>query len=222
MRSIPPDKTCTLPTVPLRLARGEDNRRNILSENDVYIVGLIGGIMGNSSAIGEFEQLVVLAVLRLGDEAFGVAIRREIEEQTGRPVSRGAVYTTLDRLESKGLLSSTVSDELSPGTGQARRYYSVEPEGIESLHAARIALRSMWDGLEPVGHTGAAPYRGIPAEGGTPPVGAPDSDRGTQGGVLGIGTAPQGAVQSGYVVPGRVYLPALVVHQGPDGQGAVT
>ncbi len=130
--------------------REENNRRNILSVNDVYIVGLKGGIMGNSSALGEFEQLVVLAVLRLGKEAFGVAIRREIEEQTGRPVSRGAVYTTLDRLESKGLLRSAVSDELSPGTGQARRYYSVEPEGVEALHAAREALRSMWNGLEPV------------------------------------------------------------------------
>lgn len=106
--------------------------------------------MGNTSAIGEFEQLVVLAVLRLGHEAYGVAIRREIEERTDRPVSRGAVYTTLDRLESKGFLSSTVSDAPAPGTGQARRYYRVEPEGIEALDAARTALRSMWSGLEPV------------------------------------------------------------------------
>ncbi len=106
--------------------------------------------MGNSTTIGEFEQLVVLAVLRLGSEAFGVGIRAEIEVRTGRHVSRGAVYTTLDRLESKGLLSSSVSQTTSPGTGQARRYYSVEPEGIEVLHAARTALRNMWNGLEPV------------------------------------------------------------------------
>jgi DNA-binding PadR family transcriptional regulator len=106
--------------------------------------------MGNSSALGEFEQLIVLAVLQLGSEAFGVVIRMEIEGRTGRSVSRGAVYTTLDRLESKGLLSSTVSPTTSPGTGQARRYYRVEPEGIEALHTARETLRKMWTGLEPV------------------------------------------------------------------------
>lgn len=123
---------------------------NLIHLQDVYIVGLQGGIMGNSSAIGEFEQLVVLAVLRLGAQAYGAAIRREIEERTHRRVSRGAVYTTLDRLESKDFLSSHVSPSPSPGTGQARRYYHVEPEGVEALHTARIALRSMWSGLEPV------------------------------------------------------------------------
>jgi len=106
--------------------------------------------MGNNAAIGEFEQLVVLAVLRLEGEAYTMNIRKEIEERTGRPVSRGAVYTTLDRLENKGLLSSCLGSSRPVRSGKARRYYSVEPEGIEALHQSRQALRSMWVGLEPV------------------------------------------------------------------------
>ena len=106
--------------------------------------------MGSSGGLGEFEQLVILAVLRLGEVAYGVTIRAEIEERTGRQVSRGAVYTTLDRMESKGLLSSRRSEEPGPGTGVARRYYRVEPEGLEALQEARNAVREMWSGLEPL------------------------------------------------------------------------
>lgn len=106
--------------------------------------------MGNAAGLGEFEQLVMLAVLRLGSEAYGVTIRREIEDQTGRSVSRGAVYTTLDRLESKGYLSSVRSPSPSPRSGMARRYYRIEPEGSEALLEAYRVLRRMWTGLEPV------------------------------------------------------------------------
>ena len=106
--------------------------------------------MSNTAGLGEFEQLVMLAVLRLQSEAYGVAIRREIEGQTGRSVSRGAVYTTLDRLESKGLLSSVKSRDPAPRSGMARRYYQVEPEGFDALNETREALRSMWTGLEPL------------------------------------------------------------------------
>jgi len=105
--------------------------------------------MGSTGGLGEFEQLVILAVMRLGEAAYGVAIRAEIEARTGRQVSRGAVYTTLDRMESKGLLSSHRSEEPGPGTGVARRYYGVEPEGLEALQEARQAVREMWTGLEP-------------------------------------------------------------------------
>ena len=104
--------------------------------------------MGTTSPLGDFEQLVLLAVLRLRQQAYGVAIRREIEERTGRAVSRGAVYITLDRLEEKGYLSSVRADEPAPRSGQARRYYRVEPEGIAALETAHAALRSMWTGLE--------------------------------------------------------------------------
>jgi len=106
--------------------------------------------MGNTGGLGEFEQLVMLAVLRLRDDAYGVAIRREIEDQTDRAVSRGAVYTTLDRLENKGYLTSLRSDSPGPRTGVARRYYTLEPEGIEALNAARAALQRMWAGVEPL------------------------------------------------------------------------
>lgn len=106
--------------------------------------------MGNTVGLGEFEQLVMLAVLRLLAEAYGVAIRREIEERTGRAVSRGAVYTTLDRLEEKGFLSSSRSESPPPKSGVARRYYRVEPEGMDALNTARTALQNMWSGLEPL------------------------------------------------------------------------
>ncbi len=104
--------------------------------------------MGTTSPLGDFEQLVLLAVLRLRQQAYGVGIRREIEQRTGRPVSRGAVYVTLDRLEEKGYLSSVRADEPAPRSGQARRYYRVEPEGLTALEAAHSALRNMWSGLE--------------------------------------------------------------------------
>ena len=105
--------------------------------------------MGNVTPIGEFEQLVMLAIMRLRDEAYGVVIKREIEECTGRSVSRGAVYTTLDRLEEKGLLSSSKADAPGPRTGMVRRYFTVEPDGLAALASARNALQTMWSGLEP-------------------------------------------------------------------------
>ena len=105
--------------------------------------------MGTTGGLGEFEQLVILAVLRLEEDAYGVAIRTEIEQRTNRTISRGAVYTTLDRMESKGLLSSRRSEEPGPGTGVPRRYYRVEPEGLDALQEARSALQRMWAGLEP-------------------------------------------------------------------------
>ena len=104
--------------------------------------------MGEQTPIGEFEQLVVLAALRLGDEAYPAAIRREIEERTGRSASRGAVYTTLDRLENKGMLSSALGAPLPERGGKPRRYYQVEEQGLEALREARRALERMWSGLE--------------------------------------------------------------------------
>lgn len=106
--------------------------------------------MGNVSPLGEFEQLVLLAVLRLAEEAYGVAISREIEERTGYPVSRGAVYTTLDRLEEKDYLSSYQGETRPMRGGRARRIYRVEPEGLDALQTARTAVRSLWSGLEPL------------------------------------------------------------------------
>ncbi len=106
--------------------------------------------MGNASIIGEFEQMVLLAVLRIGEEAHAAVIRSAIEEATGRDVSRGAVYTTLDRLETKGLISSWMGGPRSVQSGRARRYYVVEADGVRALNEAREALNRLWAGLEPV------------------------------------------------------------------------
>ncbi len=98
--------------------------------------------------LGELEQIVLLAVLRLGDEAYAVPILEQIEAQTGRKVARGALYTALERLETKGCLRSRVSDPLPERGGRARRYFTVTPAAIQSLKASRLALLRLWKGLE--------------------------------------------------------------------------
>lgn len=101
-------------------------------------------------SLGEVEQLVLLAILRLGDDAYGVPIVEEILERTGRDVSRAAVYLALRRLRQKGLVSSWLADpEPVPG-GKAKRYFRVEPDGIDRLAESRSTLMSMWDGLQPL------------------------------------------------------------------------
>jgi len=100
--------------------------------------------------IGEFEQLTLLAILRLEDDAYGVTIRTEIERRTGRRVGRGQVYTTLDRLETKGCVSSAFGDPSPIPSGKARRYYRVEEPGIEALKESGAAMRNLWSGLEDV------------------------------------------------------------------------
>ncbi len=87
--------------------------------------------------LGEFEHLVLLAVLRVGEEAYAVPVRAEIESRAGRTVARGALYTTLDRLEQKGLLTSRLGDPLPERGGRARRYYRVSSRGLAGLRAAR-------------------------------------------------------------------------------------
>jgi PadR family transcriptional regulator len=100
-------------------------------------------------SLGEFEQLVLLAVLRLGESAYAVTIRREIEERTGRSVSRGAIYITLDRLEKKGYLTSRFADATAERGGRSKRYYEVMPVGARALRESWSAMRNMWEGLEP-------------------------------------------------------------------------
>jgi DNA-binding PadR family transcriptional regulator len=102
-----------------------------------------------STALGEFEQLLLLAVLRLGDEAYGVTIRREVEETTGRNVSAGAVYTALGRLEARGLVRSAPGETVPERTGMRRRYYRVEPEGARQLTRAIRHVAAMSRGLMP-------------------------------------------------------------------------
>ena len=98
--------------------------------------------------LGEFEQIVMLAVLQVGDDAYAIPIRDEIETKTGRPVARGALYTALDRLEAKRCLSSRMSDPIAERGGRARRYYKVTPAGLSALRVSRQRLLRLWSGLE--------------------------------------------------------------------------
>ena len=105
--------------------------------------------MGKGDFLGEFEQMVLLSVLRLRDDAYGVSIHRELEERTGRAVRRGAVFVALERLQTKEFVSSTYGDPTSERGGRAKRYYTVEPAGRAALRSSREALMSLWDGVEP-------------------------------------------------------------------------
>ena len=100
--------------------------------------------------LGELEQIVLLAVLRLGDEAYAVPILDQIEKQTGRTMARGALYTALDRLEAKGCLRSRLGEPLAERGGRARRYFSVTPVAVRALKQSRLALMRLWNGLEQI------------------------------------------------------------------------
>ena len=101
--------------------------------------------------LGEFEHIVLLAILRLEDTAYGVTIRGELAERAGREVAPGALYTTLDRLEDKGLVESRLGDPTAERGGRARRYYSVTTNGLRAIAAAQRALRSLMEGLNILG-----------------------------------------------------------------------
>ncbi len=103
--------------------------------------------MGRAAVLGELEHLVLLGVLRLDEDAYGMRIRLEIEERTGRDVSTGAIYTTLDRLERKGLVRSEVGDPTPERGGRARRTFRLTGEGARALTEARQTLARMWSGL---------------------------------------------------------------------------
>ncbi len=100
-------------------------------------------------ALGEFEQLVLLAILQLDGEVYGVPIVGEIERRTGRSVAPAAVYVTLRRMEDKGLLSSWMSEPTADRGGKARRCVKVTAAGRDSLREARQVLDRMWKGLDP-------------------------------------------------------------------------
>jgi PadR family transcriptional regulator PadR len=97
--------------------------------------------------IGQFEQAVLLALVQLGKDAYGRAVLNEVQRRLNREVSAGAVYATLERLETKGLVSS----RLAPGTalrgGRARRYFVLMGAGVRALNDARSAINSLWEGF---------------------------------------------------------------------------
>ncbi len=106
--------------------------------------------MGKGEYLGEFEQIVLLAVLRLGKNAYGVTILEEIEQRTGRSVMIGAVYATLDRLESKRYISSRVGDPTPERGGRAKRFFKITAQGSAALERSRRILQNMWAELDPV------------------------------------------------------------------------
>ena len=98
--------------------------------------------------LGEFEQVVLLAILRRGDGAYAIPVREEIEARTGRQVARGALYTALERLEAKKCVRSSMSDPLPERGGRSRRYYAVTPAGLAALRESRDAWLALWKGVE--------------------------------------------------------------------------
>jgi len=104
--------------------------------------------MGREGYLGEFEQMLLLAVLRLGDDAYGVALMKELEKTVGRRVSRGSVYVTLDRLEEKGCVSSSLSPTRPKRGGRPRRNVRVTPVGVAQLRRCKDALQALWEGVE--------------------------------------------------------------------------
>jgi PadR family transcriptional regulator, regulatory protein PadR len=97
--------------------------------------------------LGEFEQVVLLAVLRLGDKAYGVTIREEIAVKTGRDPSPGALYTTLARLEDKGMLKSRLSDPTPDRGGRAKRFMKLTAGGIDAVVRAQRAYQNLLHGV---------------------------------------------------------------------------
>jgi PadR family transcriptional regulator PadR len=100
------------------------------------------------TVLGEFEQLVLMAVVRLEADAYGATIRRDIEGRTGRRLSISAVYTTLERLEEKGCVRSWIGEPTAERGGRRRKYFELKPAGAHALRAAYAAYTGMAAGLE--------------------------------------------------------------------------
>ena len=99
--------------------------------------------------LGEFEYSVLLAILQMED-AYAVPIRAFIEERTGRPIARGALYTALERLEQKGCVRSRMADPTDERGGKPRRYFALTPAGLKALKATHAAFASLAQGLDAI------------------------------------------------------------------------
>jgi len=97
--------------------------------------------------LGMFEQALLLAIVHLGDEAYGRAVLNRVEESLGRTASAGAVYSTLERLESAGMVRSRLEEGTAVRAGRARRYYKIAPAGQQALRDTQAALTGMWKGF---------------------------------------------------------------------------
>lgn len=101
-------------------------------------------IMTDRSYLGEFELMLLLAVIHLGDDAYGVPISRELEKHRGKDVAVGSVYAALERLESKGLVTSTLGDPTPERGGKAKRFFRITKEGLRQVHETRRVLTRLW------------------------------------------------------------------------------
>ena len=101
----------------------------------------------NREFLGQHELIVMLAVLRLGRDAYGVPIAAEIAHKTGREILQGSVYATLERLEAKGLVTSHLGDTTPQRGGRAKRYFKLTAEGVKQLRQAQRALEALWEDL---------------------------------------------------------------------------
>lgn len=106
--------------------------------------------MGRQGTLGEFEQLALLAILQLEDEAYGPQISELLEERAGRHVSRGALYSALDRLQQKGFLAWRIEEATSERGGQPRRRFEVTSAGVAALRTWRQVIHNLTDGLDDV------------------------------------------------------------------------
>jgi PadR family transcriptional regulator PadR len=103
--------------------------------------------MTDRSYLGEFELMILLAVIHLGEDAYGVPISRELEAQRGRDVSVGSVYAALERMEGKGLVSSSLGDPTPERGGKAKRFFRITKEGLRQVHETRRVLTRLWRSL---------------------------------------------------------------------------
>ncbi len=106
--------------------------------------------MREPSYLGEFELMVLLTILRLGEEAYGVPLARELASMRGREVAIGSVYAALDRLELKALVSSTLGEATPERGGRAKRYFRVTEQGLRAIHETRNVLHKLWKSLPPL------------------------------------------------------------------------
>ena len=111
---------------------------------------IIGEYMSNANAISNFELMVMLALIKLGDEAYGVLISEDIAEQSGHDVALGSVYAALERLEDRRLVTSSVGEPTPERGGRAKKYFKVTAKGIEVVRETQQTLTRMWKGLKPL------------------------------------------------------------------------
>ena len=103
--------------------------------------------MARSDLLGSLEHIVLLAVLRIGADSYGVTVREEIEQRTDRDVSLGAIYSTLDRLETKGYVRSRTGEPTAERGGRAKRHFEITADGVEAVRASQESIRRMAMGL---------------------------------------------------------------------------